>query len=97
MINFVSAQADGDAGRVVARGVEYEGFFTPCRIRRETVPCGWSVYDMRGSVTGEGVSELRNGTVLLNFCGSFCTQNPLPLEPDASLSCRNGEFELVFA
>ena len=62
---------------------DYEGFFTNIRVDKKTLPEGWYAYDLREE-EGE-ICELKNGYVLVNHFGTFCTQNVLPLKDETSL------------
>ena len=75
---------------------EYNGFFTNLRVNRETLPEGWYAYDLREDDDGD-ICELKCGDdVLVNFCGTFCTQNKLPLQFGESLYTYVKDFDYSF-
>ena len=71
--------------------VDYEGFVAIVRVDRKTVPDGWYVYDMRDSDEGDVICEIKNGYIMVNHHGTFCTKDKLPLEEGKSIYYENGE------
>ena len=74
-------------------GREHGGYFANIRIGRDSVPDGWYSYDIRHDDSGNPC-EIKNGYIIVNHFGTFCTQSRLPLEEGESL--YEGDFDYAF-
>lgn len=65
---------------VVAPGTEREvrGFFTNCRVDKNTVPNGWYSYDIRDGYEGDFCTIEKR--VVVNHAGTFLCQKPVKLD-----------------
>ena len=59
---------------------EYEVFITYVRVNKDTLPDGWYAYDLREE-DGE-ICELKDGYILVDYYGTFCTPNVIPFTDD---------------
>ena len=75
-------------------GGDYVGFFAGIRIDRKTLPDGWYAYDIRGGDSNDDPCEIKNGYIMVNHFGTFCTQDKLPIAEGESL-CE-GDFDYSF-
>ena len=71
--NFESAMRNPQRMSVTTNlGKAYEGYYCDPKLDRETLPEGWSAYDIRHDDDGCGFfCELKNGYVVVNNCGTF--------------------------
>lgn len=67
------------------------GYFTNCRVNRDTVPDGWNVYDIRHGDTGRLCTiEPR---VVVNHGGTFLTQGVVRMNKDGYYNlCGRGGY-----
>ena len=80
---------------------EHKGLFSNVRIDRDSLPEGWHAYDLRHDDDYDGeICEVLNGYVIVNYFGTFCTQDPLPLQDEECLSrdpeTERGDFDYTF-
>lgn len=79
MITFQEALEENQAF-VVAPDTEREvrGFFTNCRVDKNTVPDGWYAYDIRHGDDGDLCTIEKR--VVVNHAGTFLCQQPVQLD-----------------
>lgn len=79
MITFQEALQENQAFIVAPdTNREVRGFFTNCRVNKETIPDDWYVYDIRhGDEGGFCTIEKR---VVVNHAGTFLCKNPVKLD-----------------
>lgn len=92
--NFDEAmKSDCTPFAVAVGGKDYGGYFANIRIARDSIPTGWSAYDIRHDDCGDPC-EIRNGYVVVNHLGTFYTRSNLPLREGESL--YEDEFSYSF-
>lgn len=85
-----------DAMKLIYEKAELLGYpvlFSDLRIRRDTVPEGLTLYEVRHSEEDWGVPcQIRRG-ILVNFYGSILTSDPIQLSPDDQLLIGPDDLE----
>lgn len=71
--------------RIVIYSTIHDGYITADRIKRDTVPEDWYIYDLRFGDNYAVPFELKNGFILANFYGTFITRKKLPIPNDKSV------------
>lgn len=82
---------------------EFKGQFANVRIKRDSIPAGYHVYDLRHDDSGGEIIEICNGYIQVNHMGSFVTESDLGIEEGKSLfrsseedDDENDEFDYSF-
>lgn len=95
LYDFNEEMKHSDEVEVTVKGNVYPGILIQARVDPKTIPEEYHTYHLREWDTdypddGPCACEIKNGHILVNYFGIFCTKEELPLKEGESFEYEDG-------
>ena len=95
LYDFNEVMKNSDEAEVTVKGNVYQGIIIQARVDPKTIPEEYHTYHLRewdGFWPDDApcACEIKNGPILVNYLGIFCTKEKLPLEEGESFEYKYG-------